>query len=136
MQEIHGRRRAARCLGRLALVLSVAGAVRAATNAPPAKPVDYRQMLARVRVRQQQADSLEAAQQAVRAFQMRYGRLPTDLHELEARGPQGPLPPPPTNLVYALDAQRGSVRLLPAGGRATLPAAGTNPPPAGLPTKP
>jgi len=122
---------------RLALVLlALAGGLAARavqTNAPaastnvPGKPVDYRAMLQKVRLKQQEHNSLEEIQTAIRAFQMRVGRLPGDLSELVERGllPEMPPPPPGTRFVY--DRVTGNVRAAvfsiatPASAQSNLP---------------
>jgi len=120
----------------LLVLLALAGglAVRAApTNAPaastnaPGKPVDYRAMLQKVRLKQQEHNGLEDLQTAVRAFQMRVGRLPSELSELVERGllPEIPAPPPGSRFVY--DRVTGNVRVaayalpLPQAARTNLP---------------
>ena len=126
-------------MGVLILGLWSAGLAQAAdTNvAPtPVQPVDYRQMLQRVRERTLRMENLEIIQQAIRSFQMRFGRLPADLNELQARGLQGRLPPPPSNMVYEYDRQLGNVRLAVAVSRVEQAPAASNQAPAGLMVNP
>ena len=103
------------CVGIMALCAwSAAGAVGAeGTNATPAKtkPADYQQILQRVRQRKLRAENLEIVQQAVRAFQMRFGRMPVDLNEIQSRGVLDQLPPPPPKTSYVYSQATGNVRL-------------------------
>jgi len=99
--------------------LTAGSTVRAAdTNAPsastnaPAKPKDYRAMLQRVRIKQQERNSLEDVQKAVSAFQMRFGRLPTELTDLVGRGVLSELPPPPPETRFVYDRLAGNVKLV------------------------
>lgn len=103
----------------------------APTNAPPtaakqtARPQDYRLLLQRVRIKQQEKSSLDDLQKAVQSFQMRFGRLPDELKDLVERGILSELPAPPHGTGYFYDRLVGNVRL------AALPSAaagGTNTP--------
>ena len=126
-------------MGILVLGLWSAGLAHAAgTNAAGtnAAPVDYRQMLQRVRERKLRMENLEIIQQAIRAFQMRFGRLPADLNELQTRGTQGPIPPPPSNMVYVYDRQLGNVSLAVAANRVAPASSASNQTPAGLMVNP
>ncbi|MCX6995507.1 MAG: hypothetical protein NTV49_00095 [Kiritimatiellaeota bacterium] len=101
-------------LGVVALCAWSAGAAAAGnTNAAPAKtkPTDYQQILQRVRQRKVQAENFEIVQQAVRTFQMRFGRMPSDLNEIQSRGVLDRLPPPPPRMTYAYNPATGTVRL-------------------------
>ncbi len=104
--------------GGLAVQAAAPTAPAPSTNAP-AQPKDYRAMLAKVRLKQQEHNGLEELQKAVSAFQLRVGRLPAELSDLVERGllPEMPLSPAGTRFVY--DRTTGNVRLVPvAGGRA------------------
>ena len=92
----------------------------ASTNAPAA-PKDYRAMLQKVRLKQQERNGLEELQQAISAFQVRVGRLPLELSELVERGLLPDLPPPPMYTRFAYDRITGNVRIAPqAGGRPSV----------------
>lgn len=95
------------------------GTYAAGTNAPvastnaPAKPRDYRAMLQRVRAKQEERNGLEEIQKAVSAFQMRIGRLPTELIELVERGILPSMPRPPLEMRFVYDHIKGNVTLAP-----------------------
>ena len=98
-----------------AVVCGAAGtnnAPAASTNAP-AKPKDYRAMLAKVRVKQQERGGLEEVQKAISAFQMRAGRLPTELNEVVERGFLPDIPAAPAGSRFAYDRITGNVRVVP-----------------------
>ena len=105
----------------------------AATNATPrlvdapAKPQDYRLLLQHVRAKQQEKNGLDELQKAVSAFQIRFGRFPSELRELVDRGILTELPSPPHDARFFYDRSVGNVRLLPVPGsggtRTNLPGA-------------
>ena len=105
----------------------------AATNATPkaadvpAKPQDYRLLLQRVRAKQQEKNGLDELQKAVSAFQIRFGRFPSELRELVDRGVLAELPSPPQDTRFFYDRSVGNVRLIPLSGssgtRTNLPGA-------------
>ena len=84
----------------------------AATNAP-VQPRDYRAMLQRVRVKQQERNSLEDVQKAVSTFQMRFGRLPAELGDMVERGVLSELPPPPNGTRFVYYRIKGNITLAP-----------------------
>ncbi len=90
----------------------------ASTNAP-AGPKDYRAMLQRVRLKQQERNGLEEVQKAISAYQLRVGRLPGELGELVERGLLPDMPVAPLGARYGYDRTTGNVRLVPIGGKAT-----------------
>ena len=85
------------------------------TNAA-AKPKDYRQLLQRVRIKQQEKNDLDEVQKAINAFQMRFGQLPTELRELVDRGLLPELPTPPHGSRFFYDRLVGNVRLVSTPG--------------------
>lgn len=102
------------------VLMCVAGGVAtgaATTNAPAtvaketAQSRDYRLMLQRVRVKQQEKNSLDDLQKAVQTFQMRFGRLPEELKDLVERGILNELPTPPRGTGFFYDRLVGNVRL-------------------------
>ncbi|MCX7008580.1 MAG: hypothetical protein NTY53_15235 [Kiritimatiellaeota bacterium] len=90
----------------------------AGTNAPaastnaPAQPKDYRAMLQRVRIKQQERNGLEDVRKAVSTFQMRFGRLPAELTDLVERGVLSELPSPPPEMRFVYDRIKGNVSLV------------------------
>jgi hypothetical protein len=89
----------------------------APTNAPTtaakqtAQTQDYRLLLQRVRIKQQEKSSLDNLQKAIQAFQMRFGRLPEELKDLVERGVINELPTPPRGTGFFYDRLVGNVRL-------------------------
>ena len=113
---------------------SAAGAEGPATPPSGKKPLDYRQAIQRARQRSLRAENLETVQRAVRAFQMRFGRVPIDLKELVSRGVLAQLPPPPADMIYAYQQMTGTVRLISAPD--SLAVEGATPPAGTLPPNP
>lgn len=91
----------------------------AGTNAPaagtnaPAVTKDYRAMLQRVRLKQQEHTGLEEIRQAIATFQTRFGRLPAELPDLVTRGVLAESPPPPGGCYFAYDKLTGNVKVEP-----------------------
>ncbi len=100
------------CAGTVVVPAAGTNAPAASTNAP-VQARDYRAMLQRVRAKQEERNGLEEVQKAISTFQMRIGRLPTELAELVERGilPGLPRPPPETRFVY--DRLKGNVTVAP-----------------------
>ena len=94
----------------------------AATNTPAtnakssAKMQDYRLLLQRVRIKQQEKSSVDDLQKAIQAFQLRFGRLPDELKDLVGRGVLSELPTPPRGMVFFYDRLVGNVRLATLSG--------------------
>lgn len=83
---------------------------------PTAQPQDYRLMLQRVRIKQQEKTSLDDLQKAIQTFQMRFGRLPEELKDLVTRGVLNELPTPPPGAGFFYDRLVGNVRLAASPG--------------------
>ncbi|TAN37895.1 MAG: hypothetical protein EPN23_03860 [Verrucomicrobia bacterium] len=104
----------------LACVVTGCAAWAANTNVPAtiaknsAKPQDYRLLLERVRIKQQEKKRVDDVQKAIQAFQMRHGHLPAELKDLVERGVLSELPTPPRGTRFFYDRIVGNVRLVPA----------------------
>ena len=72
---------------------------------------DYKEMLTRAQERKDSKTAHIKVQTAVQDFQMKYGRLPTNLFEVLRFGMIGALPPTPEGVEYAYDPTLGNVSL-------------------------
>jgi hypothetical protein len=107
--------------------LAIGGSAWAAgTNAPAAStnaPVvvkDYRAMLQRVRLKQQEHTGLEELRQAIATFQTRFGRLPAELPDLVTRGVLAEPLPPPSGCFFAYDKMTGNVKVAPIPSKTSV----------------
>jgi hypothetical protein len=89
-----------------------AGCSRSSTDAAPAGRRDYRGMVERVRLRNQQADALAQVRKGVQRFQLEVGRMPTNLAEVARLGYIKDVPAPPNGITYGFDPVRGSVKYI------------------------
>ena len=78
---------------------------------PPSAGTAHQEMLQRAQERKDAKAAHIEAQNAVRDFQIRYGRLPTNLFEVIKFGIIEKLPATPEGVEYTYNAQLGNVSL-------------------------